>query len=114
MPRKSKKPTLRAYFGEQAEDYSSQAWMARNQKRTSQRALELLFEPKLGPLVVPVDDSTLLLDVACGSGYTSDVLLEEEISFVGVDLSMDMLVHAAAKGYPVANCDMRCLPFRAE
>jgi 18S rRNA (guanine1575-N7)-methyltransferase len=112
MPRKSKKPTVNAYFGDRAEDYSSQAWMARNQQRTSRRAVALLFEPKLGPMAVALDESSLVLDAACGSGYSSEVLEADGLPLVGIDLSRDMLAHAVAKGFTVVNCDMRCLPFR--
>jgi ubiquinone/menaquinone biosynthesis C-methylase UbiE len=112
MPRKGKKPTVNAYFGDRAEDYSTQAWMARNQQKTSRRAIELLFDPKLGTMQVPLDKSALMLDAACGSGYSSEVLQQEELPFVGADISMDMLGYAAAKGFAVVNADLRCLPFR--
>lgn len=113
MPHKSKKPTLEAYFGTHAAIYSTEGWMARNQHRTSQRAVQLLLDAKLGPLRVPLDDSALILDAACGSGYSSDVLAAEGLPFAGADLSIDMLRSAAAKGYPAVNCDLRRLPFRA-
>ncbi len=112
MPRRKEKPSLHSYFGDAAEDYSTKQWMARNQHQTTRRALELLVDPKLGPLQIPIDESSLIADVACGSGYSSDVLLESRLPFAGADLSFDMLQFAIGKGYPVVQCDMRYLPFR--
>ncbi len=112
MPRKKEKPTLHSYFGDAAEDYSSKPWMARNQHQTTLRALELLVDPKLGPLQVALDESSLVADITCGSGFSSDVLVENGLPFAGADLSIDMLRFAAGKGYPVVQSDMRYLPFR--
>ena len=46
----------------------------------------LLNEPKLGPLRIVIDESALILDVACGSGYSSDILTAEGLSFAGAGL----------------------------
>ncbi len=112
MPRKKEKPSLHSYFGDAAEDYSTKQWMARNQHQTTRRALELLLDPKLGALKVPLDETSLIADLACGSGYSSDVLSENGMPFAGVDLSFDMLQFAIGKGYAVVQGDMGCLPFR--
>ncbi len=112
MPRKKEKPSIHSYFGDAAEDYSTKQWMARNQHQTTHRALELLLDPKLGSLRVPLDDTSLIVDLACGSGYSSDVLSEEGLPFAGADLSLDMLRFAIGKGYSIVQGDMRCLPFR--
>ncbi|OLS14661.1 MAG: hypothetical protein RBG13Loki_1702 [Promethearchaeota archaeon CR_4] len=112
MPRKKEKPSIRSYFGDAAGDYSSKKWMARNQHQTTRRALQLLLDPKLGPPHVPLDDSVRVIDITCGSGFSSDILAENDLHFTGADLSLDMLGFAARKGYDVVQSDMRFLPFR--
>jgi len=112
MPRKKEKPTIRSYFGDAAEDYSTKQWMARNQHQTTQRALQLLLDPKLGALHVPLDETVIIADITCGSGFSSDILSELEFRFVGADLSFDMLRFAVDKGYDVVQSDIRFLPFR--
>ena len=49
----------------------------------SLRALELL--------AIPIGESQLILDIGCGSGLSGQVLEEEGHTWVGVDISLDML-----------------------
>jgi len=53
-----------------------------------------------------------VLDLACGSGRHLRALRAAECMAVGIDLSMDLLYEARARGVaPVSCADMRALPF---
>ena len=91
-PRKTNRPTLDEYFGLEAIKYGTSTWMARNQIRTTQRAIDLLESPALGgPLQIP-PYQLLFLDIGAGTGYSSHVLLEKQIKVIGIDFSHDMLI----------------------
>ena len=49
----------------------------------TERALELLN--------IPDGESLLILDIGCGSGLSGSILAEEGHTWVGVDISRDML-----------------------
>ena len=53
------------------------------QAQMSERALELLN--------LKVDQPALLLDIGCGSGISGEVLNENGHSWIGLDISIDML-----------------------
>lgn len=53
------------------------------QEQMSERAIELLM--------LPEDQSCLLLDIGCGSGLSGSVLEDKGHTWIGVDISSAML-----------------------
>jgi len=80
-----------SYLGDKSDDYDSQGWMERNQKKTTMRCIEFLYDKKLGKEDIRKDIPYLLLDLGCGTGFSSEVLLEHGFKVVGIDLLYDML-----------------------
>ena len=65
--------------------------MERNQKRTTLKAVEFLFDEKLGKDNILKSFPYLILDLGCGSGFSSEVLIEQGYRVIGIDLLLDML-----------------------
>jgi len=102
-----KKPTVYDFFGESAEIYNSDNHLFELQKKTAQRAIELLEGKKSMR-------EERILDLGCGTGWTIMVLYENGFTDVlGFDFSEDMLRFAVRRGFAVVKADMRrILPFR--
>ncbi|EFN76606.1 Uncharacterized methyltransferase WBSCR22 [Harpegnathos saltator] len=84
----SKRPERMAppemYYNEtEAKKYTQSSRMIDIQVQMCERAIELL--------VLPEDQSCLLLDIGCGSGLSGSVLEEQGHSWIGVDISSAML-----------------------
>ena len=86
-----KRPTVDAYFGLEAGEYGTSAWMARNQTKSTRRALELFFSDNFSEAFSQQGQPFLCLDMGCGTGYSSHTILEAGCRVVGLDLSRDML-----------------------
>ncbi|MFW9971110.1 MAG: class I SAM-dependent methyltransferase [Candidatus Odinarchaeota archaeon] len=88
------------YREDKAEEYDNSKSMERNQKRTTSLSVQYLFDEKLNG-----DDATgikmrvpfLVLDLGCGTGYSSEVLLQNSFRVVGIDILYDMLSKARDK-----------------
>jgi 2-polyprenyl-3-methyl-5-hydroxy-6-metoxy-1,4-benzoquinol methylase len=80
-----------SYIGDKAFEYDTQRWMERNQKRTTLKAVEFLFDEKLGKNNILKSFPYLILDLGCGSGFSSEVLIEKGFRVIGMDLLLDML-----------------------
>ncbi len=103
------------YFGEKAEFYAKSKWMARNQMKSTRRALELLEDERVGGDLESDPSTFLLLDMGCGSGYSSYVMEMNEFHTIGLDNSFDMLVQNREKSTQKRNivCGViEALPFR--
>lgn len=102
-----KKPTVYDFLGENAEIYDSDSHLFELQKKTAQRAIELLEGKKSMR-------EERILDLGCGTGWTMMVLRENGFTdIVGFDFSEDMLRFAVKRGFAVVKADMRrILPFR--
>lgn len=72
-----------AYLGGSASSYARSSRARDVQFRLAERALELLALPK--------DRRSLLLDLGCGTGMSGEVLRSAGHSWIGLDLSLDML-----------------------
>lgn len=97
MTRKNSLPKFPdSYLGRNADEYDEQQWMERNQKKTTLRCIEFLNDEKLG-LQEIISEEVLVLDMGCGTGFSSEVLLEHGFRVVGVDILEDMLVKALEK-----------------
>ncbi|MFX0069644.1 MAG: class I SAM-dependent methyltransferase [Candidatus Hermodarchaeota archaeon] len=111
-----------AYIGDKASEYDSSKWMERNQKKTTIRTIEYLFDKKLGNIKFNPDDDLpfLILDLGCGSGFSSEILDEYGFRVIGIDILDDMLSKAAEKKSILKNkninfilADINNLPIKA-
>mmetsp|Transcript_33540 Transcript_33540/g.56124 ORF Transcript_33540/g.56124 Transcript_33540/m.56124 type:complete len:316 (-) Transcript_33540:195-1142(-) len=71
------------YNEKEARKYNSSSRMINVQREITLRAIELLL--------LPTDQTSLILDVGCGSGLSGQVLEEQGHVWVGCDVSRDML-----------------------
>jgi SAM-dependent methyltransferase len=85
------------YIGEKAEEYNQLEWMERNQKKTTLQCVEYLFDPKLGEYKIKNFSHFLILDLGCGTGFSTEVLIDIGYNVVGIDILMDMLEKAVHK-----------------
>ena len=117
MTKKNNRPTLDEYFGLEAEAYGTSQWMARNQIQTTGKALELLQSEPLGGFFTGLDatsDTWTVLDIGCGTGYSSHVILDSGARVIGLDFSKDMLTQCPRDPeLHLIHGDMRALPFRS-
>ena len=106
------------YFGEKAEFYAKSKWMARNQMKSTRRALELLEDIRIGGELFKSPEHLLVLDLGCGSGFSSDIIESQGFPTIGLDNSFDMLEHNLEKTAPHKRnlvCGMiEALPFRKD
>jgi len=104
-----------SYVGEQAREYDSSKWMERNQRITTSRCMELLFDSKLGDTPNLNNDELLVLDLGCGTGFSTEILLEEEFNVISIDILPDMIDLFQKKNIETSNlilADIRNLPIR--
>ena len=86
-----KRPGVDAYYGLEADEYARSNWMARNQQKTTRKVLQFLNGHELGgPLSDPFE-SIRLLDLGCGTGYSSHACLEAGFHVIGLEISRDMV-----------------------
>jgi len=71
------------YNEKEARKYNSSSRMINVQREITLRAIELLL--------LPPDETSLVLDIGCGSGLSGQVLEEHGHVWVGCDVSRDML-----------------------
>jgi 18S rRNA (guanine1575-N7)-methyltransferase len=71
------------YNDKEARKYNSSSRMINVQREITLRAIELLL--------LPPDQTAMVLDVGCGSGLSGQVLEEQGHVWVGCDVSRDML-----------------------
>lgn len=83
-----------SYMGEFAKEYNKQKWMERNQRKTTIRCIEFLFDDNLGINDIKEDFPYLILDMGCGTGYSSETLIDNKFRVIGVDVLPDMLLKA--------------------
>ncbi|MHA1344594.1 MAG: class I SAM-dependent methyltransferase, partial [Promethearchaeota archaeon] len=121
MTRKNSIPRFPySYIGKKAIQYNSQKWMERNQKRATLLSLQYLFDKKLGVNDIQEDKKYLILDLGCGTGFSSDILIEYNYKVIGIDILIDMLRLASEKKkeYHYKNlelilADIKYLPIRS-
>ena len=108
-----------SYIGEEAEEYDNLRWMERNQKTTALRCIEYLYDEKLGELDSEYKNPCVILDLGCGTGYSSEVLIENGFRVIGVDILDDMIIKASKKkkehdyiNLDLIMADINNLPFR--
>ena len=101
MPKEAKVPKFpNDYIKDKAEEYNSSRWMERNQKRATLLSIQYLFDENLNnidTMVNKMGDQFLILDLGCGTGYSSEVLIENNFRVIGIDKLPDMLLKAKEK-----------------
>jgi len=107
LPRKKQLPIFPYDFiNEKADEYEKSKWMERNQKRATQLAVQYLFDTKLTnekEKEPPFTESLLVLDLGCGTGFSTEVLINNGFKVIGIDILPDMLLKARLKN---ANIDL--------
>lgn len=91
-PSKKEDLTSAYYYGENAQEYANSNWMARNQIKTSERILQLLEDSNIGGNLELDPEYQLILDLGCGTGFSSVLFEDHNFNMVGIDLSFDMLL----------------------
>jgi len=89
-----------SYTGENSSEYDNSIWMERNQKKTTLICLKYLNDKKLNELGIfdsINDKNCLIADLGCGTGFSSEVLVENGHRVVGIDILIDMLSKAKLK-----------------
>lgn len=101
MVRKNQLPQFpNDYLNEKAEEYDSSKWMERNQKRSTLLSIQYLFDEKLGEkndIGLEIEESYLVLDLGCGTGFSSEILVEKGFKVIGIDILPDMIEKAKQK-----------------
>ena len=89
-----------SYIGNKSLEYDSSIWMERNQKKATIISLHYLHDEKLNKLGI-VDNLNekkyLVADLGCGTGFSSEILVENGHRVIGIDILMDMLSKAKDK-----------------
>jgi SAM-dependent methyltransferase len=126
MSRKTKKPKFPdSYLGVKAEEYDQSRWMERNQKRTTLSCIQYFYDEHLDDLNTSnflKDNEYLVLDLGCGTGFSSEILSANGFRVVGVDILKDMIYKTRVKKkidkdfqkIEFAVADINFLPFRID
>ena len=112
-----------SYIGENSKEYDDSAWMERNQKMTTLTCINYLYDEKLdkiGKLDHLSKENSLILDMGCGTGFSSELLVSQGFRVVAIDVLVDMIYKAREKRethveYESINlilADINNLPFR--
>lgn len=96
---KTKPQFPESYLGDKADEYDNLKWMERNQKRTTLTTINYLFDDKLGKTNYNLEEDLPLtiLDLGCGTGFSSEILVKNGFRVIGVDILHDMLSKANKK-----------------
>ncbi len=101
MSRKTSYPRFPdSYIGSMSSDYDDSIWMERNQKKTTSICIQYLYDKKLNDIDLgnsKVEENSLLLDLGCGTGFSSEILSNHGFRVVGVDILKDMLFKTVEK-----------------
>lgn len=112
-----------SYVGEKSKEYNDSTWMERNQKKTTISCIEYLYDEKLdniGEHDLISEETPLILDMGCGTGFSSEILVSQGFRVVGMDILPDMLYKAKQKkgiyeeyeSIELVLADINHLPFR--
>ncbi|TFF89650.1 MAG: class I SAM-dependent methyltransferase, partial [Promethearchaeota archaeon] len=125
MTRKKKLPRFPIdYIGDKAIEYNTLDWMERNQKQTTQKCIEFLYDEQLGHIEKNKNENQIIVDLGCGTGYSTEILIDYGFKVIGIELLEDMLLKALPIKYSLSGdkyrnlevilADIRSLPFRSE
>jgi len=91
------------YIGDKSVEYDNSTWMERNQKKTTLLCLQYLRDDKLdhlGNYDVLDGNHYIIVDLGCGSGFSSEILVDSSHGchrVIGIDILIDMLSKAKTK-----------------
>jgi 18S rRNA (guanine1575-N7)-methyltransferase len=98
MSPKTTRPTFPdSYQGKNAVEYNQSRWMERNQKRTTLLSIQYLYDQHLDAIHnndVLGDIPYLILDLGCGTGFSSEIIAENGFRVIGVEILKDMIFKA--------------------
>ena len=101
MSRKTSTPRFPdSYIGSMSNDYNDSIWMERNQNRTTSACIQYLYDKKLNDLAngkTIIEENSLLLDLGCGTGFSSEIISTHGFRVIGVDILKDMLFKTGEK-----------------
>jgi SAM-dependent methyltransferase len=82
------------YKGHKAAQYNNLRWMERNQRETTLQCIKYLFDPNLGPFKYEQLNYSnyLVLDLGCGTGFSTELIVELGFNVIGIDILKDMLI----------------------
>ncbi len=114
-----------SYVGKNSKDYEDSIWMERNQKKTTFSCIEYLYDEnlnKLGKFDHLSKERSLILDMGCGTGFSSEILVSQGFRVVAIDILVDMIYKAREKkesykeydSISLVLADINFLPFRDE
>jgi 18S rRNA (guanine1575-N7)-methyltransferase len=86
-----------SYVGDQSKEYNNSIWMERNQKKTTLLCIQYLFDielDKLGTHDVLEQDKFVILDLGCGTGFSSEMIALNGYRVIGIDILPDMIYYA--------------------
>jgi len=89
-----------SYIGDKSVEYDNSTWMERNQKKTTLLCLQYLRDDKLdilGNYSVLDGNHYITVDLGCGSGFSSEILVDSGHRVIGIDILIDMLSKAKSK-----------------
>ena len=112
-----------SYIGDKSVEYDNSTWMERNQKKTTLLCLQYLRDDKLdnlGKQDLLVGNHYIILDLGCGSGFSSEILVDSGYRVIAIDILIDMLSKAKIKKKTLENkrnlelilADINTLPLR--
>ena len=94
----------RLYWEGKAKEYDMNRGIIKTQTGLTERGLELLKpDSKHG---------STMLDIGCGTGISTKIIMDNGFSVIGMDISFPMVEIAKRKGLNVLVGDFRFLPFR--
>lgn len=112
-----------SYIGKNSKEYNNSTWMERNQKKTTISCIKYLYDEKLDQIgehdSLP-EETSLILDMGCGTGFSSEILVSQGFKVVAVDILQDMIYNAKQKkgmyeeyeSIELVLADINYLPFR--
>ena len=89
-----------SYIGDKSVEYDNSTWMERNQKKTTLLCLQYLRDDKLdnlGNYDVLEGNHYIIVDLGCGSGFSSEILVDSGHRVIGIDILIDMVSKAKTK-----------------
>ena len=101
MSRKTSTPRFPdSYIGSMSNEYNDSIWMERNQKKTTSACIQYLYDKKLNDIdngKTIIEENSLLLDLGCGTGFSSEIISTHGFRVIGVDILKDMLFKTGEK-----------------